>query len=786
MPLTVPPEIRTTIAQAVDWLWDKYGASSFEDSTDFQHALYHLLDGYFNLSELRDLCFQLTVDYENLNGENKRDKSRELVFYCQRNGLIENLKTKVTDLRPEAAWPHVDEQPSAGQSYETKWRKGIEKYYTSLFERVGFVRILGRMESEPLENVFTHVNVLDKLTAEQRYDIARLAAEFSPRDFGRLERVRRVAGDEAVAEFPKLFDLGKPGAGKTTFLKHTALRAIKHEIKKVPLFVTLKELSDSGKGVVEFMTHQLSVHRFPEPEAFLARLLENGDALVLFDGLDEVNLGDDKRATMIQQINDFVYRYSDCPTLMTCRIAATDYSFTQFEYVEMADFDTQQMATYIDLWFVGDGTKRDNFKKALLKDGNYKPVRELAQVPLLLALLCLVYEERNEIPPERHEIYEEAMRALLSKWDASRNISRDVVYQQLSLGRKQKMLATIAAQTFEQGDYFLKEKEVVRLIGDYLQGVPGLEEPDAELILQSLEAQHGIFVERARGIHSFSHLTLQEYFTARYIVDNEQRGTVARLMAHVGDDRWREVFMLVAGMLDDATQFGELYLAAVPDLLLDEAVVLARIHWAAQKGAVLQAGYKPIAHRAFLHNRALARVLAHDLIFSRTIIRARALASARDLAFELAHHLAYNRTRDLDFVRDLNLARDLTSARVRDFARDLDLALAIAQRYDLPHMEAALKKVTVPEPSANNDTTQLYYRQLSAIVGMYQDHWDLCRMLIVSEEEMIPWLELSPEQVGLLQQYYEANLLLMRCIQVAYLPVRQEIEDKLLLLPEMW
>ncbi|MCP4421700.1 MAG: NACHT domain-containing protein, partial [Chloroflexi bacterium] len=206
---------------------------------------------------------------------------------------------------------------------ETKWKFGIEKYYTSLFERVGFVRILGRMEAEPLENVFTHVNVLDKLSAEQRYDVRKLVAEFNPRDFERLERKKRIPGDDAVLRFPKLFILGKPGAGKTTFLKHTALRAIKHEIKKVPLFVTLKEMSDSGMEIVPFMTHQLAVHRFPQPEQFLARLLQKGDGLILFDGLDEINLADNKRAEMIQRINDFVYRYSDCPTLMTCRVAAT-------------------------------------------------------------------------------------------------------------------------------------------------------------------------------------------------------------------------------------------------------------------------------------------------------------------------------------------------------------------------------------------------------------------------------------------------------------------------------
>ncbi|RMH41647.1 MAG: NACHT domain-containing protein, partial [Alphaproteobacteria bacterium] len=437
-----------------------------------------------------------------------------------------------------------------------------------------------------------------------------------------------------VAEHDKLFILGKPGAGKTTFLKHTALRAIEREIKKTPVFVTLKELSDSGMAIVPFIVHQFEVHQFPKAETFVERLLQNGEAIVLFDGLDEVNLADNKRADLIRRLNDFVYQYSDCPILLTCRVAATDYTFTQFEYVEMADFDTEQMGRYIDQWFVYDEVKRQNCRKALLEDEENKAVRELAQVPLLLAMLCLVYEERGEFPPNRDEIYEEATRALLVKWDSSRNIARDTVYKQLSLKHKQKLLAHIAAETFEKGEYFLPEKKVVRLIEAYLQGVPGLEEPDGERVLRAMEAQHGIFVERARGIHSFSHLTLQEYYAARYIVDNEKRGTVARLMRYVGDDRWREVFLLTAGMLDDATEFGELYLEAAPRLLADDAQLLALLHWATQKGAQTQAAYRPPALRAFLLFRARAR--ARALALALALDRALALALALDLALQVA------------------------------------------------------------------------------------------------------------------------------------------------------
>jgi predicted NACHT family NTPase len=93
-----------------------------------------------------------------------------------------------------------------------------------------------------------------------------------------------------------------------------------------------------------------------------------------------------------------------------------------------------------------------------------------------------------------------------------------------------------------QKEYFIPQQRLVGLIESYLQGVPGIAEPDGAYVLAAMEAQHGLLVERAKNIHSFSHLTLQEYFTAHYIVANEARGSLPRLMAHVGDDRWREVF----------------------------------------------------------------------------------------------------------------------------------------------------------------------------------------------------------------------------------------------------
>ncbi len=52
----------------------------------------------FNDSELRDLCFELGIDYESLGGEGKAAKARELVAYCQRRDRLPELERTAQQL----------------------------------------------------------------------------------------------------------------------------------------------------------------------------------------------------------------------------------------------------------------------------------------------------------------------------------------------------------------------------------------------------------------------------------------------------------------------------------------------------------------------------------------------------------------------------------------------------------------------------------------------------------------------------------------------------------------
>jgi predicted NACHT family NTPase len=405
-------------------------------------------------------------------------------------------------------------------------------------------------------------------------------------------------------------------------------------------------------NVMQFIVTQFDICNFPDAQPFVEQLLKAGKAIVLLDGLDEVQQADNKQDAVVMDIKDFVNKYDTSQYLITCRIAATDFTFEQFTYVEMADFTPSQVQTFVAKWF-GESTDRGQAFLEEFQRPDHEGLREMAQTPLLLTLLCLTFEETLSFPQRRVEIYEEAIDALLKKWDSSRNIRRDDIYHKLSLGRKRQMLARIAAATFEEGQYFIPQQVLIRQIEDYLRRLPPAdadEDIDGEAVLKAIEAQHGIFVERARRIYSFAHLTFQEYFTARYIADNAAGGTLARLVNdHLTNPRWREVFLLVASMLDDADDLFGLMIERVNDFAASSDVLMTTLQLVEDRVKTIQAYPDAVLVRA----SALAQALDTTKDINDNINLALDLEFALVLAVDHAH------TFPMDLVENNHMARYL-------------------------------------------------------------------------------------------------------------------------------
>ena len=69
-------------------------------STTYLTQIHKLLEQYFDLEEIRTLCFDLNVDFDDVRGEGKSARIRELLLDLGRNGRLPQLIALVQKERP--------------------------------------------------------------------------------------------------------------------------------------------------------------------------------------------------------------------------------------------------------------------------------------------------------------------------------------------------------------------------------------------------------------------------------------------------------------------------------------------------------------------------------------------------------------------------------------------------------------------------------------------------------------------------------------------------------------
>ena len=332
------------------------------------------------------------------------------------------------------------------------------------------------------------------------------------------------------------------------------------------------------------------------------------------DSLDEVSQEDSDR--VVKQISNFCEKYHRNKFVITCRIAAEQYKFFGFTYVEVADFNQKQIEDFAKKFFIAvDKTSGESgLTKALtfinkLRSPENSQIREISVTPILLTLACLVFLSKAEFPTNRAQLYQDGIEILLSKWDESRRISRENIYRSLSTYRKKDLLTYVASITFEENNYFLKKQLLERYINEFLsQSEKAVNTPTqkrlGEAVLKSIENQHGLLIERAQGIYSFSHLTFQEYFTASKYINPDLFEALGSYV--ISEKRWREVFLLSSDLIDDADQLLWLTKLEVDKILDLDKKSQEFLTWLKDKSSSSQIPFNPPTIRAFYLSLTIA------------------------------------------------------------------------------------------------------------------------------------------------------------------------------------
>ncbi|AUB35022.1 putative NTPase, NACHT family domain [Nostoc flagelliforme CCNUN1] len=503
--------------------------------------------------------------------------------------------------------------------------------------------------------------------------------------------------------------------------------------------------------------------------------------MVLLDGLDEVKNEHYERT--LNEIRSLSRIYYDNYFVITCRIAAKEYSynvFDKFTEVELADFNEQQIERFISQWF--DNKKFIKAEEVVQALKNNYRLSQLAVTPLLLTLICLLFEEKCNSPNNRSELYTEGLEILLSKWDAKRGIQREQVYQQLSLQRKKDLLSYIAFKTFKEKEFFFSQKEVKSCIKEYIQNLRSNVDRekealqlDSEAVLHAIEAQHGLLVERAKGVYSFSHLTFHEYFTAREI---NIRKAFEELVNNLSDRYWREVFLLSAEMAQpDASLLFKIMKEKIDKILDNNEKLQNFLGYVHKKSLIHHNSVKSSAIRAFYFDidfdidqeRRLSLLLdcsANYLVCGSFFARV-----FQDTDFEEGIHIAEKY--DKNIAQGEQKISDVSSA---------NEAMYIAIKYALEskqlHQEIRNILENLYHKDVQSENDELDEEKLKHLA-------DESRSLAKKTRQIgSHFWQFNDDEKKLLKNYYEANLLLVECLNtdcVINPKVRKEILDTLIL-----
>lgn len=263
--------------------------------------------------------------------------------------------------------------------------------------------------------------------------------------------VRSSPVDQVLSSARKLVIRGRAGSGKSTLLQWMAIQAAKQNFPPaladwndyVPFFIRLREYVQSEfpppEKFVEAVAPMIAGNM---PDGWVHELLEQGRALILIDGIDELPAAE--RGPMLERVRKLLstssifvrYIFSSRPAAINQDEWPQWHEWVQDEElatVTLQDMQPHQVDQFVERWHEAlfesekDLVERRELQKlpdalkALIK--NRPALQKLAINPLLCAMICSLHREAGpSLPEERLSLYQDCIDMLLNRRDVKRGM----------------------------------------------------------------------------------------------------------------------------------------------------------------------------------------------------------------------------------------------------------------------------------------------------------------------------------------------------------------------------
>ena len=430
------------------------------------------------------------------------------------------------------------------------------------------------------------------------------------------------AFDRLKPGFGRMLIRGGAGCGKTTLVRWAAMQAARgtslgrrtipefertpdgdirllHEDeqlritndwrRRMPFVITLRNCPEGKLPPPDEFPAQIGNEVGHPPPQWVDRLLRNGQALILIDGIDEVAKLNHK--DLYASVNRLIKAFhKDNYIVLTTRPdAVANVRFEDLEFIpsDIEPLEDKDRELFIQHWFDAVSRKlkysakqtqelQDEAKAIAKLIGQTPWLAQLATTPLYCAMTCALYRaRRGTLPHGLRAMCETLCEMMVDRRDRERKITLDdfpKAYAQLDYPQKKLLLRRLAHYFIMAGRSAIPVPDAIEQIGKALTGMMQRDPKEAGDVFAALVVRSGMLRSAAPATETrpatvqFVHNTFKEFLAGEQLADEANADFLVKQLA---DETWRRVglFAISAGNAKYQNAVLQAMLSLIPDPL---------------------------------------------------------------------------------------------------------------------------------------------------------------------------------------------------------------------------